>query len=610
MEISSKIQDIVASAVKAAYAVELPADTIQVQATRADFEGDFTIVTFPLAGRLKEAPPVIADKLGQYLVDHEELVSEFGVVKGFLNLSLSQAHWYEELKTMNSSDTWWKGDPSGRRVLVEYSSPNTNKPLHLGHVRNILLGWSMSCILKASGDEVYRVQIINDRGIAICKSMLSWQKWGEGITPEAAGVKPDHFVGDWYVQFEKEFRSEYEGWQQSEEATALFESSDSENEEDFFKGYKNTYFNEQSTLGREARSMLIAWEDNDPTVRGLWNQMNGWVYDGFNTTYDRIGVRFDKLYYESETFLLGKEMVREGIDKGVFFQRDDGSVWVDLTEAGMDEKILLRSDGTSVYVTQDLGTAQLRYDDFGTEHMIYVVGDEQNYHFKVLFETLKRLEKPYAGGLYHLSYGLVDLPTGRMKTREGTVVDADDLMDEVYNEVKKEAEERGEIVILPKEEQEAILHKVSLGALKYFIIKVEAKKRMTFNPAESVDLQGQTGPYIQNAYVRIQSILRKAGGVPELDESYKFNNAERELIQLMSSFRTVIKQSADQYNPGHLANYCYTLAKTLHRYYHDFRILNAESDEARIFRLNLINQIGNVIEAGMKMLGIDMPSRM
>jgi len=495
-------------------------------------------------------------------------------------------------------------------VLVEFSSPNTNKPLHLGHIRNILLGWSMSRILEAVGNDVKRVQIVNNRGIAICKSMLAWKLFGEGETPDSANVKADHFVGHWYVRFEQEFQKEYAEWQQSDIAESLLAGSDMEDGA-FFKSYKNKYFNEYSEVGKQAKDLLLKWENEDSETLNLWRMMNGWVYRGFDETYERLQVSFDKLYYESETYLLGKEMVEQGLESGVFFKKNDGSVWVDLTDAGMDEKILLRSDGTSVYLTQDLGTAHLRYQDFGTERMIYVVADEQNYHFKVLFETLKRLDEPYAEGLYHLSYGMVDLPEGRMKSREGTVVDADDLLDEVYEEARKAAAERGEIEGLSEEKQDEIIRKISIAALKYFIIKVDPKRRMTFNPADSVDMQGQTGPYIQNAYVRIQSIMRKAGGRPDtVAGDYTLNQEERDLLTQLSEYSQLVVSAAEQYNPGLIANFCYQLAKTLHRYYHDYRILNAETETARDHRLLLIEQVSAILKNGMHLLGIEMPERM
>ena len=610
MDIFEHIQAAVAAAVKRSFDADIEASRILVQPTRKEFEGDYTAVIFPLVKQLRQAPEALGNAIGEDLVANDPDIAGFSVVKGFLNLSLSDTYWGNVLKRISTTSDWWKCPPQGGKAMVEFSSPNTNKPLHLGHIRNILLGWSMSRILEAVGVDVVKVQIVNDRGIAICKSMLAWQKFANGETPESAGVKSDHFVGQWYVRFDKELGIEYEKWQETDTAKDLAESA--EDKEAFFKKYKNTYFNEHSQLGREAREMLLKWEANDPEVRALWQQMNNWVYAGFDSTYESMKVEFDKLYYESDTYLLGLKLVDEGLEKGVFYRKDDGSVWIDLEDVGMDQKIVLRSDGTSVYLTQDLGTAQLRYEDFGTERMIYVVGDEQNYHFKVLFECMKRLGAPYADGLFHLSYGMVDLPDGKMKSREGTVVDADDLMEEVYQEARKAASERGEIAQLEEEEQEEILRRISLSALKYFIIKVEPKRRMTFNPAESVDMQGQTGPYIQNAYVRIQSILRKAqqSASDGTGSAYVLNTEERNLLATLLGYTQVVEQAAEQYNPGAIANYCYQLAKALHRYYHEFRILNAETDAARSARLQLIEQIGVALREGMYLLGIEMPSRM
>ncbi|RLD18657.1 MAG: arginine--tRNA ligase [Bacteroidetes bacterium] len=612
MSIFKELQSAVSSAMPAVFSIDIDPSSLLVQPTRKDFVGDYTIVIFPFVKLLRKSPEAVGEMLGQYLVDNDDKIEAFNVVKGFLNLSLSDSYWSEQLYSMSATSDWWKQPSQSGRVMIEFSSPNTNKPLHLGHIRNILLGWSMSRILEAVGKEVVRVQIINDRGIAICKSMLSWQLYSGQISPEEANVKSDHFVGEWYVRFEQEFLAEYLVWQESDSGREVFDEADEPDAEIFFKKYKNTYFNKFSLLGGQAREMLLKWEAGDTEVHALWAKMNSWVYAGFDQTYERLGVSFDKLYYESQTYLLGRSMVEEGLSKEVFFTKEDGSVWVDLTDAGMDEKILLRSDGTSVYLTQDLGTAQLRYDDFGAKEMIYVVADEQNYHFNVLFESLKKLGVPFADGLNHLSYGMVDLPTGRMKTREGRVVDADDLMDEVYAEAKKETSERGEIVDLTEEEQDDVLRKISLAAMKYFIIKVDPKRRMIFNPAESVDMQGQTGPYIQYAYVRVQSILRKAAeaGGDDKKEAYDLADDERSLLAQLYAFTSVVDQAAELFNPGLIANYCYQLAKTLHRYMHDYRVLTAESETARHHRLLLIKQIGEILKAGMELLGIEMPERM
>ncbi|MEL6141032.1 MAG: arginine--tRNA ligase, partial [Bacteroidota bacterium] len=457
-------------------------------------------------------------------------------------------------------------------------------------------------------------QIINDRGIAICKSMLAWQRFGEGATPESTGIKPDHFVGKFYVRFEKEFRAEYKSWQESPIGQALYKekAKPEQSEEAFFKAYKNAYFNTHSALGQAAKEMLQKWEQGDSDTVALWKKMNNWVYEGFATTYQRLGVSFDKLYYESNTYLLGKDMIEKGIEKGVFYKKEDGSTWVDLSDAKLDQKAVLRSDGTSLYITQDLGTARLRYDDFGVDKMVYVVADEQNYHFQVLFEILKRLEEPYAEGLHHLNYGMVDLPTGRMKSREGTVVDADDLMDEVIKEARLASEERETTSELSHEEREEIIRSIGLAALKFFIVKVNPKKRMVFNPKESVDMQGQTGPYVQNAYVRTRAVHRKAG---ERDLSIAANytdlqEGETSLISQLYDFPGIVQEAAENYDPSIIANYCYELAKAFHKFWHDYSILNAETEAAVAFRLALCTGVGNVLNTGMNLLGIEMPERM
>ncbi|HRG19817.1 MAG TPA: arginine--tRNA ligase [Saprospiraceae bacterium] len=596
------------------YNQEVDAHEVLINPTKKEFEGDFTIVVFPYSKPAGKAPAVIGEELGQHLVKNSNYVDRYNVVNGFLNLSVNNVFWWECLNTMHQSPSYGISEKNGHKVLVEFSSPNTNKPLHLGHIRNILLGWSVTSILEACGYEVIKTQVINDRGIAICKSMLSWVKFGGGVTPAEAGIKSDHFVGNYYVIFENKFQEEYKTWQESESGQQLLKEKgiEEENAASFFKEYKNQYFNLYSTLGKEAREMLQQWEAGDPAVIALWTKMNDWVYQGFESTYKNLGVSFDKNYYESETYLLGKETVAIGLEKGVFQKEDDNSVWIDLTDVGMDRKIVLRSDGTSVYITQDIGTAMLRYKDFGTEKMIYTVADEQDYHFKVLFEILKRLKEPYADGLYHLNYGMVDLTTGKMKSREGTVVDADDLMAEVIEEAAAGSSERGELANLSKAEQEAIITKIGMAALKFFILKVQPRKRMTFDPKESLDMQGQTGPYIQNAYVRIQSIFRKGGSFSLLNQSIQetLEPSEKSLLTLLYSFPDVVQEAGKTYDPSHLANFCYVLAKEFHRFYHEVRILGAATEEEKAFRLGICQMTAIVLEKGMKMLGIEMPDRM
>lgn len=605
MDIIKEIELAAAEAVKAIYDTGIPASEFLVTPTRKEHQGDYTLVTFAVSKTLRQAPPQIAAAIGAYLLEHRSWVSHTEVVQGFLNISLSEAYWSSTLTEMQANPDFWKPRHASEKVLVEFSSPNTNKPLHLGHIRNILLGWSMSKILSACGHDVKRVQIINDRGIAICKSMLAWQRYGEGMTPEQAGIKSDHFVGDWYVRFEKEFSAEYTAWQNSPEAQALYKSrrETEQSEAEFFKGYKNHYFNTASSLGKDARELLLKWEAHDPDTISLWKKMNGWVYAGFDATYQRLGVEFDKLYYESDTYLLGKNLIEDGLARGVFYRKDDGSVWVDLTDAGLDHKLLLRSDGTSVYMTQDLGTAQKRYEEFGAKRMVYVVADEQNYHFQALFAIMEKLGAPYAKGLYHLSYGMVDLPEGKMKSREGTVIDADDLMDDVIQEAGIAAAER-------ETTDPEMIRRIGMAALKFFMIKVDPRKRMTFDPKASVDLQGQTGPYIQNAYVRIQSILRKAGEIPPVAAGYEVNADEKLLLNMLGQCSAIVDNAAKEYNPAMIANYAFALSKEYHRYYHEVKVLQAESDEARSFRLALITLIGRVIQNTMDLLGIEMPERM
>lgn len=614
MNIIEIIQEGVVRAVKELYGADIRPEDITWNTTRKEFEGDYTVVVFPFSRVAKKKPEAIGEEIGAFLEREVPAILRYNVIKGFLNLVVSDDYWRNFLNGIYQDERYGYHPTDGDKVMVEFSSPNTNKPLHLGHIRNILLGWSISQILEAAGNEVVKVQVINDRGIAICKSMLAWQRYADGAHPDAAGMKSDHFVGNYYVLFEQKFQEEYRDWQETEVAESLYQANKKEDQsrEAFFKAFKNNYFNEFSDLGGAAKEMLREWENGDPDTIALWKRMNNWVYDGFEKTYEKLGVSFDRLYYESDTYLLGRKTVEEGLEKGIFYRKDDGSVWIDLSDAKLDEKIVLRSDGTSVYLTQDLGTAQLRYQDYGIDRMVYVVADEQNYHFQVLFETLKRLGEPYAEGLHHLAYGMVDLPTGKMKSREGTVVDADDLIADVIAEARANTEERGTIAELSGEEQEDIIRKIGLAALKFFIIKVHPQKRMTFDPKESVDLQGQTGPYVQNAFVRIRSVLRKAGEV-DLSPAAEYNNLgeeERALIGQLFAFPEVIRTAADSYDPSAVANYCYDLAKGYHKFYHDFSILRADTEAARAFRLQLSHAIANVLRTGMKLLGIEMPERM
>jgi arginyl-tRNA synthetase len=614
MAVLKDIKDRFYNGVHVCYDIVLNDGELPMNETRHEFSGDYTFVIFSLVKQLKKSPKEIGDTLGQWMLSNEPLVIGFEVIQGFLNLTFSNEFWNRIFFEINDNQNYGYFPTNGKKVLVEFSSPNTNKPLHLGHVRNILLGWSCSKILEANGYNVIRTQVINDRGIAVCKSMLAWKKFGNGATPKLTSTKGDHFVGDYYVLFEKAFMEEYSVFQHSKEGIAVYEShrKDTQDSVAFFKEYKNKYFNEYSQLGAEAKQMLLKWEANDPETIALWKKMNQWVYDGFSTTYEKLGVHFDSLYYESDTYLLGKKAVEEGLSKNVFYKEDDGSVWVNLEDVGMDRKIVLRSDGTSVYVTQDIGTAQQRYEDFGIDKMVYTVADEQDYHFKVLFEILKRLGAPYADGLFHLSYGMIDLPTGKMKSREGTVVDADDLMDEVVQEARDMSAERGEIASLPENEKELILHKIGMGALKFFIIKVQPKKRMIFDPKESVDMQGQTGPYIQNAYVRIQSIKRKASEnlMVGYDGYKEINEQEKSLIKQLVNFPDVVAEAGTLYDPSSVANYAYALSKEFHRFYHDVRILNAETDAAKSFRIQLSTKVGEVLKSSFDLLGIEMPDRM
>ena len=611
---TSLIQHHITLAVKELYGLDISDNLLPITPTRKEFQGDFTVVTFPLTKLAKKKPDIIGEELGHILVRDLPEIDSFNVIQGFLNLSFVPSFWNAFVLSLQDNPTFGELPANGERVLVEFSSPNTNKPLHLGHIRNILIGWSVSKILKAAGFDVFNVQIINDRGIAICKSMLARKIWGAGKTPENTGIKGDFFVGSYYVLFEQKFQEEYAAWQLTTEAREVFESKKKEDQSElaFFKSYKDLYFNAYSELGKQAAEMLRNWEAGEEKTIATWSQMNQWVYAGFDHTYQLLGVHFDKLYYESETYLLGKDIVQEGIEKSVFYKEADGSVWIDMTDVKLDKKVVLRKDGTSVYITQDLGTAELRYDDFKANKMIYVVADEQNYHFQVLFEIAKKLNVPYAEGLHHLSYGMVDLPTGKMKSREGTVVDADDLIAEVVLEARKNSEERGVLADLTDAERSEIIRKIGLAALKYFIIKVQPQKRMTFDPKESVDMQGQTGPYIQNAFVRIQSVLRKAGDFDATiaGNYFEFVLEEREIIQQLYQYPSVIEESALQYDPSAIANYAYALAKNYHRFYHEHSILKADDLAVRSFRLCMSKAVGSVLNHSMNLLGIEMPEKM
>ncbi len=614
MSIIQIIQQGISQGVSALYQHDVAPDSVTINTTRKEFTGDYTVVVFPFTRAAKQKPEQIGESLGQYLVDNVEEIEAFNVIKGFLNLSISDQYWKQFLADISGQDRFGYAEPNGKKIMVEFSSPNTNKPLHLGHIRNILLGWSCSQILAAAGYKVHKVQIINDRGIAICKSMLAWQLFGEGETPENSGIKGDQLVGKYYVLFEQKFRAEYKAWQDSEAGQATYRNTAKEGQaaDAFFSYYKNTYFNEHSDLGGQAKDMLLRWESNDPATRQLWSMMNSWVYQGFDETYGALGVSFDKLYYESDTYVLGKEYVEQGLKDGIFYQKEDSSVWIDLEDAKLDHKLVLRSDGTSVYMTQDIGTAELRYNDFGVDKMVYVVADEQDYHFKVLFEIMKRFGAPYAEGMYHLSYGMVDLPTGKMKSREGTVVDADDLIAEVIAEAGKSSEERGGLEGLEAADRADIFRRIGLAALKYFILRVNPRKRMVFDPQESVDLQGDTGPYIQNAFVRIQSIMRKVG---EYDAAASANyndlkEQERDLIIHLFAFPETIQQAAAEYDPSMIAAYAFDLARLFHRFYHDLPMIKAESGEAKVFRLQLSQAVAQALRNAMQLLGVEMPERM
>ena len=592
MTIEEEIIAATVTAVKELYAVDLPTGQLTIQPTRPEFEGQITLVVFPLLRHSKKTAEETANELGTYLVANVEHVSDYNVVKGFLNLSIAHSFWLNVFNEELLAPSFGNIAPNGKKVMVEYSSPNTNKPLHLGHVRNNLLGYSVAELLKASGHEVIKVNLVNDRGIHICKSMLAWKLWGNGETPTSSGLKGDHLVGKYYVLFDKEYKKEIE---------ALIATGETE------EVAKKT-----APLIIQAQEMLLQWEAGNEEVIALWKMMNGWVYDGFAVTYKNLGVDFDKYYYESNTYLLGKDTVDEGLAKGVFYKKPDGSVWIDLTDDGLDHKLVLRADGTSVYITQDLGTAEMKYDDFAMEESIYVVGNEQDYHFKVLFRILDKLGKSWAKGLYHLSYGMVDLPQGKMKSREGPVVDADDLIREMVATAKQKTEELGKTNDFPEEDKARLYEQIGLGALKYFLLKVEPKKRLLFNPAESIDFQGNTGPFLQYTHARIKSLLKKAAFIPEkVSADIALLPIELELILLLRNFPNEITAAARAYSPATLANYLYEVAKLFNKFYHEVPPMVKETDiNLRQHRLNLCSLIAKVLHEGTHLLGIEVPERM
>ena len=602
MTIEQKIQDAAMKAVKTLYGVDATEKMLQLQKTRSEFEGNLTLVTFPFVKAAKKAPETVGQEIGNFLVENSGVVSNYNVVKGFLNLSIADAAWRELLESIDSEEHYGekKADENSPLVMIEYSSPNTNKPLHLGHVRNNLLGWSLAQIMQANGNKVVKTNIVNDRGIHICKSMLAWLKWGNGETPETSGKKGDHLIGDYYVAFDKHYREEVK------ELKAQF-IADGLNDEEAEEKAKR-----EAPLIVEAHDMLVKWENNDPEVRALWAKMNEWVYAGFDETYKTMGVSFDKIYYESDTYLEGREKVEEGLEKGFFYRRDDNSVWADLTKEGLDEKLLLRSDGTSVYMTQDIGTAKLRFQDYPIDKMIYVVGNEQNYHFQVLSILLDKLGFKWGKDLVHFSYGMVELPNGKMKSREGTVVDADDLMAAMIEEALQTSEQLGKFDDMTEEERREVARIVGLGALKYFILKVDARKNMLFNPEESIDFNGNTGPFIQYTYARIRSILRKAEalGLSAEPSEVALEQKERDLIQKISEYGAAVAQAGKDYSPSGISNYCYELTKQFNQFYHDFSILNAETEEQKKFRLLLARNVAKNIRNGMTLLGIEVPERM
>ena len=597
MKIENMIADAVKQAVKSLYGQEVPDKMVQVQKTRSEFEGNLTLVVFPFVKMARKSPEQTAQELGAYLVENCEAVERFNVVKGFLNIVIAPAAWLQLLADIDADERYGMkvaGEDSPL-VMIEYSSPNTNKPLHLGHVRNNLLGWSLAQIMQANGNKVVKTNIVNDRGIHICKSMLAWLKYGNGETPESSGKKGDHLIGDYYVAFDKHYREEVK------ELVA--------------QGMDEEKAKQEAPLIKEAHEMLVKWEQNDPEVRALWEKMNAWVYAGFDETYKKLGVSFDKIYYESQTYLKGKAKVEEGLEKGLFERHEDNSVWADLTNEGLDKKLLLRSDGTSVYMTQDIGTAEMRFQDYPIDKMIYVVGNEQNYHFQVLSILLDRLGFKWGKELVHFSYGMVELPNGKMKSREGTVVDADDLMQLMVDDAYKTSMELGKFDDITEDERREIARIVGMGALKYFILKVDARKNMLFNPEESIDFNGNTGPFIQYTYARIRSILRKAAAnqaVPSIEtiQNSPLNQKEVDLIQKMSEFGAAVEQAGKDYSPSGIANYCYELTKQFNQFYHDYSILGADTEEEKALRLMLAKNVAKTIKNGMSLLGIEVPERM
>ena len=602
MKIESIISSSVVEAIKALYGQEVAPKMVQIQKTKQEFEGNLTLVVFPFLKISKKKPEDTAQEIGQYLVDNCKAVASFNVVKGFLNLVIAQSAWLQLLADIDADSKYGekKADDNSPLVMIEYSSPNTNKPLHLGHVRNNLLGWSLAKIMEANGNKVVKTNIVNDRGIHICKSMLAWLKYGNGETPETSGKKGDHLIGDYYVAFDKHYREEVK------QLTAQY-LSEGMGEEEAEKKAK-----EEAPLIKEAHEMLVKWEQNDPEVRALWEKMNNWVYAGFDETYKALGVGFDKIYYESQTYLKGKAKVEEGLAKGLFERHEDNSVWADLTNEGLDQKLLLRSDGTSVYMTQDIGTAEMRFKDFPIDKMIYVVGNEQNYHFQVLSILLDRLGFKWGKELVHFSYGMVELPNGKMKSREGTVVDADDLIATMIADAKKTSEELGKFADMTDEERSEIARVVGLGALKYFILKVDARKNMLFNPEESIDFNGNTGPFIQYTYARIRSIMRKAADLEDVEGELtaELSQKEIDLIQKMSDYASAVEQAGKDYSPSGIANYCYELTKEFNQFYHDFSILKEEDTQKRAVRLRIAANVAKVISNGMALLGIEVPERM